>query len=364
MLKPIISVLCADPSATLLNLAIQPVSGGSGEGLGLYRVCGQAQAQGQITPWSVVLKILSPATSGTGVEDWNYWRREAHVYASGLLTTWPGPLRTPRCYGVQDQPDGSCWLWLEDLGPVATAPWDTDRVWRAAHHLGQSNGHYLTSHPLPDEPWLNRTFLPQWLDRAPGMAQLAAALTHPLVRRLYPDDVLAGYQRLWAVRTGLLTKLAAFPQTFCHLDAFSANLLPRRTAGDAEALVAIDWAYAGIDAIGAELAPLIFARVTLLERVELAVAKAQAAAAVDGYLAGLTAVGWRGASEQVRFGYLATALLRYGVGMVPVSIKIVTDPHIHDWAAAAYGAPIEEMIAYWVAVARWRVELMTELLDL
>lgn len=126
-------------------------------------------------------------------------------------------------------------------------------------------------------------------------------------------------------------------------------------------MVAIDWAYAGIDAIGAELAPLIFARVTLLDRVELAVAKAQAAAAVDGYLAGLTAVGWCGESKQVRFGYLATALLRYGVGMVPVSIKIVTDPRIHDWAANAYGAPIEEMITYWVAVARWRVELMTEL---
>lgn len=187
MLNPILRTLCADQSATVLRLETEPLTGGTGEGLGLYRVFGQAQTQGNVILWSVVLKILSPATSGARGEDWNYWRREAHVYASGLLSTLPGPLKTPRCYGVQDQADGSCWLWLEDLGQVAPDPWNTDMVWRAAHHLGQGNGHYLLGHPLPDEPWLNRAFLPQWLDRAPGMAWLAEALPHPLVRRLYPD---------------------------------------------------------------------------------------------------------------------------------------------------------------------------------
>ncbi len=61
---------------------------------------------------------------------------------------------------------------------------------------------------------------------------------------------------------------------------------------------------------------------------------------------------------------MATALLRYGVGMVPVSINILTDPHVHEWAEPAFGYPIEAMVDYWVAVARWRLALMAELASL
>ena len=391
---PIVRAISANSTSTVLTVETEPLTGGTGEGLGLYRVSGTARVKHIVTAWSVVLKILSPATSGqamTGASHsfgiakknqirrsaqcqkcgthpamtaWNYWRREAHIYESGLLTTLPGLLTTPRCYGVEDQEDGTCWIWLEDLGPATETEWNTDHYWHAAHHLGQLNGHYLAEHPLPEYPWFNRTFLPQWLDRAPGMNRLDNVLDHPLVRRLFPEDVVAGYRRLWAMREALLARLARLPQTFCHLDAFPGNLIPRQTATGTEEFVAIDWAYAGIDALGAELAPLIFARVTLLDRVDLVVAKRNADAAVAGYLAGLATVGWQGDPQQVRMGYLATALLRFGIGMVPVSLNVVTNPRIHEWAEPVYGYPIEEMIDYWVAVARWRLALMEELLAL
>lgn len=103
---------------------------------------------------------------------------------------------------------------------------------------------------------------------------------------------------------------------------------------------------------------------SLLEQVDLTVAQEQAAAAFDGYLAGLAAAGWQCDSQKVRFGYLATALLRYGVGMVPVSINILTDPHVHEWADQAFGYPIEAMVDYWVEAARWRLALMAELVGL
>lgn len=360
----VVCAIFADPNSTVLTVETHPLTGGTGEGLGLYRVTGTAHVNHLVTVWSVVLKILSPAVSGQAPSAWNYWRREAHVYESGLLTTLPGPLAIPRCYGVTDQVDGSCWIWLEDLGQTTETDWHTDRYWLAAHHLGQHNGHYLTGHPLPAYPWLNHTFLPQWLDRAPGMIRLDEALTHPLVRRLYPDDVVLGYQRLWAMRVDLMAKLARLPQTFCHLDAFPNNLIPGQRATGADEFVAIDWAYAGIDVLGAELAPLIFARITLLERVDLTIVKRNADAAVGGYLAGLASVGWVGEPTQVQFGCLATALLRFGVGMVPVSLNIVTDPQIHDWAEPVYGYPIEEMIDYWVTLARWRLELIVELTSL
>ncbi|MCB0108889.1 MAG: hypothetical protein KDE53_23370, partial [Caldilineaceae bacterium] len=109
---------------------------------------------------------------------------------------------------------------------------------------------------------------------------------------------------------------------------------------------------------------LTFAEVTLFKRIDLAVAQSNAAAAWDGYLSGLVTSGWDGEAKAVRLGYLASALLRYGVGMVPVSINVVTNSRIHEWAEPVYGFPIEEMIDYWVEVARWRLELMTELMEL
>lgn len=196
------------------------------------------------------------------------------------------------------------------------------------------------------------------------MTRLDDTLSHPYVRRLFPNDVLSGYRQLWTMRKQLLTRLTQLPQTFCHLDAFPNNLFIRPILSGEQEYVAIDWAYAGIDAIGAELTPLVFARVTLLDRIDLTAARANADVAFDGYLAGLAAVGRRGDATEVRIGYLATALLRFGVGMVPVSINVVTDPRIHKWAEQVYGYPIEEMIAYWVEVARWRLELMEELMTL
>ncbi|MCB0110191.1 MAG: phosphotransferase, partial [Caldilineaceae bacterium] len=260
IITPMMRTHFADSASTAISTQTEPLTGGTGEGLGLYRVSGKARVQNREVDWSFVLKVIGPTAGGATITDWNYWRREAHVYESILPATLPAPLQTPRCYGVQDQADGSCWIWLEDLGRSTEDAWTAETYWQAAHHLGQLNGCYLTTHPLPEYPWLNRTFLPQWLDRASGMTRLDEALTHPLVQRLYPPDVLDGYHRLWATRVHWLSALAQLPRTFCHLDAFPGNLFIRSTASGA--FVAIDWAYAGIDAIGAELAALTFAEVT------------------------------------------------------------------------------------------------------
>jgi hypothetical protein len=47
--------------------------------------------------------------------DWNYWKREALVFQSGILDDWKGDLVPVRCYDVVEQPDDSVWLWLEHV---------------------------------------------------------------------------------------------------------------------------------------------------------------------------------------------------------------------------------------------------------
>lgn len=342
----------------------QPIAGGTGEGLGLWRVAGTERRQGEVTDWSLVLKIISPQTSGATLADWNYWRREACVYESDLLTRLPPDLTAVHCYQVVEQPDGAVWLWLADLGTQAESKWSATTYWQAGRALGQFNGAYLSGTPLPDQPWLSRRWLEQWLNRAPGMSKLATLADQRRVQRLYPPDVWQGYQTLWDRRMSLLAVAERLPQTFCHRDAFPMNLLPSDNITGSTQFTAIDWAYAGIGAIGEELAALIFAEVTLLRQIPLSVAQENGAAAIAGYIQGLRDTGWQGDQALVYRGYLIAALLRFGLGMVPVSLHIVTDPKVDEWAEAAYGYPLDDMIEYWVDVARWRLRLAENLYHL
>ncbi len=116
----------------------------------------------------MVLKVLSltsegstPATSSeTHVL---YWKREALVYQSDLLDDLPGGVRGPRCYAITEQPDGSVWLWLEEVKEIYGPRWPLEQYARAAHHLGHMNGAYLAGRPLPSYPWLVRTGSPRGL---------------------------------------------------------------------------------------------------------------------------------------------------------------------------------------------------------
>ncbi|HEV2121479.1 MAG TPA: hypothetical protein VGW38_01730, partial [Chloroflexota bacterium] len=108
---------------------VQTLHGGTGGGTGgVYRVAGTATDHGQIVTWSVVLKVLrppaghrivgmtaAPAGWATDPGHYSYWPREALAYRSGLLESLPGNIGAPRCFGVEDRPDGAIWLWLEDL---------------------------------------------------------------------------------------------------------------------------------------------------------------------------------------------------------------------------------------------------------
>src|SRR4029079_500712 len=121
-----------------------------------------------------------------------------------------------------------------------------DRYALVARHLGRFNGAYLAETPLPDQPWLSRGWLRDFV--APSgravadLERLADSGVSPLARQLCPPSVVVAITRLWTERDRFLAALDWLPQTFCHLDAFRRNLLIR--AGPAgEELVAIDWAY-------------------------------------------------------------------------------------------------------------------------
>jgi hypothetical protein len=284
--------------------------GGDGrEGLGVYRFSGTAEAFQEERSWSMVLKITLPPEDKTST---HAGKREALAYRSGFLRNLPGGLVAPRCYEVVEHANGEIWMWIEEIVDAIGEPWPLERWGLAARHLGQFNGAYLVDEPLPDFTWLSRRWLRQYtMQNSRAMAHLQENLSHPLMQRICPPEIVQELVQLWDKRTPWLDAIERLPQTFCHMDAFRRNLFARRTADGADETVAIDWPYSGIGGIGEELAPLVSIgpgrRDMSLEDLH-ALDEVVFAAYVDG----LEDAGWRGDPDLARFGLVASAPLRYG----------------------------------------------------
>ena len=125
LLTPLVRQVLADDNTEVLTWACQPVAGGmahaAGASYGIYRFQGQAHTQGQVRPWSLILKATAAAVVNGGTmasadsSDLNYWQRETLVYQSGLLDGLPAGLVAARCFGVVEYPEQEFWIWLEDV---------------------------------------------------------------------------------------------------------------------------------------------------------------------------------------------------------------------------------------------------------
>jgi hypothetical protein len=332
---------------------------GHGRGLGVYRFDGTARHEGEPVPWSSVLKVVG-RLGDDDERGWDYWRREALAYRSGLLAELPGGLSAPRLLHAPEDVGGRQELWLEAVEEKIGPRWPLSRYGLAARHLGQFNGAYLVARPLPTQPWLARGWLRSWVDAArDSVAAMPAALNQPLVARVYPPDVAGSIARLWREREQWLTFLDRLPHTLCHQDAFRRNLVARdRPDGEAET-VAVDWAFVGISPLGSELAPLIEASVAFLE-VAPADTRELERLVVDGYLAGLDDAGWTGDPELVWLGYALSSLLRYPLGCVRLVLPALLDTGSHAGIEQTYDRSFEEIVDHWRTVIGGHLALADE----
>jgi len=283
---------------------VHPLAGGRGEITGgVYRIVGGGHDQGLRVSWSLVLKVVQEPDEGDGPAAHNYWKREFRCYQAGLLADLPG-ISAPRCWGACDRPGEGTWLWLEDITGPRQENWRDQDYARAARSLGQFGAAYLKERPLPRGAWLSdRMLRKESAFFGPYLRDLPAALDHPLVRQACPAEQAARLERLWAVREALLKQVEALPRTFCHLDAIRRNLHRREGTGGTRT-VAFDWEWAGIGALGEDLAPLVAGSLCMGDAAA-ASGRRLDAAAFTGYIDGLRDAGWRGDPAEVRFAYCA-----------------------------------------------------------
>jgi hypothetical protein len=344
MLTPLVKQALDRQDVEVDGWCYEPVIGGIEMSSGVYRFSGNGLASGEVLPWTLILKVAQATPNSQGAPHrWRHWKREMLAYQSGLLSDLPGGLVPPRCYGAGEHGDGTTWIWMEEARDKVHERWPLEYYGTVARCLGQFNGAYLTGKPLPDHPWLTRQHLRQYVENAAlAVERLLNSMEHPLIRRALPGISAGFIQEIWEERYNVLEMVEHLPQTLCHLDAFRRNLFSRRTADGGDQVVAVDWSYLGIAAVGEEIAPLVngsvaFGAVSPAEELELE------RIVLEGYLEGLHDAGWRGNPDLVRFGYAATLYWRYAIGgFIGEAIPWMLDEGQHAAIEEAMGHSMEE----------------------
>jgi hypothetical protein len=325
----------------------------------LFRWSGRAVVDRAEHDWSLILKVWrrDPKTDDPG--HWNYWKREFLAYGSGILDALPG-ISAPRLFGTTDEGD-VVFAWLEEVRSDVDARWPSERYVTAALHLGRFNGAYSADRPLPDAPFLTRSYLRGWTNWLPWADAVRAEETwsHPLVAAAFPTPPVARLQRLHAMVPTLFDRLEALPQTFSHLDAWRANLIATRSSSGDEATTAVDWSFVGTAPIGQEVAILVGGSHIWLdaEPDELASLSPRAFGA---YVEGLREAGWRGDERVVRFAYAASTALY--LALLP--LWIARNSARREWLERKCRRPVQEVVRGWAILLDHALELADEAYEL
>ena len=248
------------------------------------------------------------------------WRAEADLYASPLASLLPAGMRMPAVYAVDPLDDDRIALWMENVEERST-PWDRDDYRTAAGVLGRMAGQLPEQNIPSDIPVQRRDFrnyffgrivqsvLPALRAEATWGNPLVADAADPLLRR--------DLESLVAAMPALLDRLDGLPRTLAHGDACPQNLL--RPVRQPHTVVAIDWTFAGIAALGLDAAQLVAGRA---ESGELDPAELTDLldGVVDAYVEGFSEMAPSLDPEIVRFGVVGNLVIRSAFTAVPVEL--------------------------------------------
>jgi hypothetical protein len=266
---------------------------------------------------------------------WNWWRREADVYASQeLRQSLVGTgLEIPTADIEVDPADpGHLTLWIEYVNGTPGTQFGLGDHQALARGLGR-----WQAAPPPDEPWASRGFIRAYSASKPAPYELVdddRPWSEAIIRDCWPGSLRTGWKRLLDSRPRLLDVLERLPRARCHLDVWASNAT-RRPDGT---VALFDWSFYGDGARGEDIGNQVpdgvfdlFWPAQEMGELETAVFTA--------YLDGLRQAGWDGDHREVRLAMTASCV-KYA-WLLPQMLA-----EAHDPVARAYWRDVAPNLKY------------------
>lgn len=295
----------------------------------IFRIHGNAKVGSRAREWSMVVKVIKPdSLEKNELSHHNYWKREALIHASGLLSGLPSNITVPKCYLVEEKIDGTVWLWMDEVKEDNNRHFSKDEWGFIARQVGFLNGVYLTGMPLPEEPWLCHHWLRSWVD---GCKKYASNPLHNYNKiRGRHSQIDALWERFLSLEAHIdkhILTLNQLPRVLAHQDLSKGNMYVSVSGPDLK-LTLIDWQFLSISGLGEDLGKLY------------GVAMSQGNIPYEGYeeykeflfqnyVDGLKKANWHGSISAPRYGFCVSVAAR-SAWEVPRMLKKLVDSDTDD----------------------------------
>jgi len=295
---------------------------------GVHRVTGVAFVADGERPFSLIVKTMDP---GDRPRLQQQVRRELAVYERPEVVAVTGSFRPARSHGCVREEDGGFSVYLEDLSAQAKHPWSDEDYVFAARALGRFHK-AGSERTFPDPDWLGSSAIRGFAHVREITESVALARRTKVVFR---ESAVQLFCSAWDRADAAFAGLDSLPRVLSHGDCHCLNLFLLRESGE---VVAVDWAYTGLEVVGADLSALVTAefvwRAMSIDRF-----RALEKQAFDAYQSGLD----RDLGAFARRGYAAFLALDAGMRIVFALSRI---PDAEREAAADHVARLEALAPY------------------
>lgn len=291
---------------------------------GIFQIYGTVVVSEKEIPWSLVLKIIKPEqVEKNNPQHHNYWKREALVNQSGVLTDLPDVIYAPQCYMVEEKENGSVWIWMEEIKENNKQLWSEKEFAFIARQLGIFNGAYITEKTIPDYTWICRKWLKSWVNGCKNHS-VDPTIYLSKVRNLSNlNSIYNSYVNLNKNLDKHYNALDNLPRVLAHQDLSKQNMYINLHNCTKKQLTLIDWQFLSISGLGEDLGKLYG---VALSQQDIPIEKGEYYKELlfTNYIDGLREVGWNGDTTLPKYGFYVSFALR-SVWEVPKLIKLAAN---------------------------------------
>ncbi|WP_176554363.1 phosphotransferase [Bacillus sp. Marseille-P3800] len=276
---------------------------------GIYRISGTIHNK----KWSLILKILQEVEDKLDPQHHNYWKREALVLSTTILERYSKLFITPKCYHIEENTDGTVWLWMEEIDGQFGQSLTEENFQFIAHTLGVFNGIYLHEpNMLPS--WVCRSWLDSWIKSS----QHYSIQVEDYIDLVGPDlkKMINSFLMIKKDIPHHLRMLKNSPQVLAHQDLSKGNIC----ISDGT-LSLIDWQFMSVSALGEDLGKL-FGVMVSQEMISIKKIDTYRRLLLENYIIGLEDSGWTGNKETLTYAFYISFALR-SVWEVPKFVESI-----------------------------------------